>query len=382
MTGRTPPDCASPGLSLGSLLRRDPRGGVPVLFANRRVSYSFNTRTAIRRACDLLALKPGDEVLAPSYNCGSELDPLLDAGLTLRLYPVDRHARIDATQIAGLISPQTRAIYLTHYFGFQHTNTAAIRKLCDDHSLWLIEDCALSLLSGANPAQGYAGDIALFCLYKLFPVLAGGALVLNTDKIKRNLVFPKPAPRKIVVKAVVRALINNVLGRAGIAALRRLRPPRAAPSVSGSPYPDMPAHYYFDPALTDVGISRVTARAIGSFDVAGTIKVRRANYHNYQTLLMGLPGVTLLYPDLPEHTCPLYMPILVQDRDVLSAALTAQGISAPPWWAGFNQGIDFDGFPDACYLKNHILALPLHQNMGPAHVAYVVAQLKAVMGAV
>ena len=196
MTLIKPPDCASPGLSLGSLIARDPAGGVLPLFAGRRVSYSFNTRIAIRRACDILGLKPGDEVLVPAYNCGSELDPLLEAGLVLRLYPVDRATQIDPDELARRITPRSRAIYLTHYFGFLHPNTAAIRKLCDDHGLWLIEDCALSLLSGASPAEGRAGDIALFCFYKLFPVLGGGALVLNSDKLTAKVTFPD---RKSVV---------------------------------------------------------------------------------------------------------------------------------------------------------------------------------------
>jgi perosamine synthetase len=379
MSRTSPPNCASPGLSLGSLIARDPAGGVAALFAGRRVSYSFNTRVAIRRACDLLGLKPGDEVLVPAYHCGSELDPLLAAGLSVRLYPVDRATRIDPAQIARLITPQTRAIYLTHYFGVLHPNTAAIRQLCDDYGLWLIEDCALSLLSGQSPAEGHTGDIALFCFYKLFPVLGGGALVLNTDKITGTVAFANPAPRKLVAKALIRAVLDAVLGRAGIAALRKLRPRKDTAPAARTAYPDMPADYYFDPALKDAGISRVTARAMGSFNVAGTISVRRANYQQYQVALAGLPGITQLYPDLPDDACPLNMPVLVENRDALCAALTAQGIGATPWWAGFHQGIDVSGFPDAAYLKNHLLALPLHQTMGTAHVAHVVDRLTAAM---
>jgi perosamine synthetase len=379
MSRTSPPECAPPGLSLGSLIARDAAGGVPALFAARRVSYSFNTRVAIRRACDILGLKPGDQVLVPAYHCGSELDPLLVAGLALQLYPVDRSTRIDPHEIVRRITPQTRAVYLTHYFGLLHPNTAAIRQLCDDHGLWLIEDCALSLLSGANPAEGRAGDIALFCFYKLFPVLGGGALVLNTDKIAATVAFANPAPRKLVAKALIRAALDAVLGRAGIAALRKLRPRKdMAPAAPGS-CPDMPADYYFDPALEDAGISRVTARAIGAFDVMAAIRARRASYQAYQTRLAGLPGVTLLYPDLPPDACPLNMPILVENRDAVCATLTAEGIGATPWWAGFHQDIDVSGFSDACYLKNHLLALPLHQAMGPVHVAHVVDRLSAAM---
>ena len=379
MSRTSPPECAAPGLSLGSLIARNPAGGVAALFAGRRVSYSFNTRVAIRRSCDILGLKPGDEVLVPAYNCGSELDPLLAAGLSLQLYPVDRSTRIDPDDIARRITPQTRAVYLTHYFGVLHPNTAAISQLCNDHGLWLIEDCALSLLSGQSPADGRAGDIALFCFYKLFPVLGGGALVLNTDKISTPVAFANPAPRKLAAKALIRAVLDAVLGRAGIAALRKLRSGKDTAPAAGATYPDMPANYYFDPALEDAGISRLTARAIGAFDVAGTISARRANYHQYQVLLAGLPGITQLYPGLPDDACPLNMPILIEHRDILCAALTAQGIGVTPWWAGFHQRIDVSGFPDACYLKNHLLALPLHQTMGPAHVAHVVDRLSAAM---
>lgn len=379
MSRISPPNCASPGLSLGSLIARDSAGGVPALFAGRRVSYSFNTRVAIRRSCDILGLKPGDEVLVPAYHCGSELDPLLAAGLSVRLYPVDRSTRIDPDDITRRITPQTRAVYLTHYFGVLHPNTAAIRQLCDDHGLWLIEDCALSLLSGVTPAEGRAGHVALFCFYKLFPVLGGGALVLNTDRMTAPVVFANPAPRKLVVKALIRAVLDAVLGRAGIAALRKLRPRKDTAPAARATYPDMPANYYFDPALEGAGISHVTTRAIGAFNVAGTIRARRANYHQYQVALAGLPGVTQLYPSLPDDACPLNMPILVENRDAVCAALTAQGIGATPWWAGFHQGIDVSGFPDAAYLKNHLLALPLHQTMGTAHIAHVVDRLAAAM---
>jgi dTDP-4-amino-4,6-dideoxygalactose transaminase len=107
--------------SLHAHHRHVPTGGALALFSGRRVSYSFNTRVAIRKACDILGLRPGDEVLAPAFNCGSELDPLLDAGLAVRLYGVDRQAMVEPEAIARLIGPRTRAVYLTHYFGALHS---------------------------------------------------------------------------------------------------------------------------------------------------------------------------------------------------------------------------------------------------------------------
>ncbi|NJM81621.1 MAG: DegT/DnrJ/EryC1/StrS aminotransferase family protein [Tabrizicola sp.] len=149
-----PPDCADLAVSFASLVKRDPSGGVAALFKGRRASHWFSTRVAIRRGCDVLGLKPGDEVLVPAYNCGSETDPLRHAGLTVSLYPVNRQTGVDPDEVARRITPRTRAIYLIHYFGFLHPATADIRRICDTHGLHMIEDCALSLLSGPPRHEG------------------------------------------------------------------------------------------------------------------------------------------------------------------------------------------------------------------------------------
>ena len=39
-----------PTMTAARLVRRDPDGGIPSLFADRRVFWSFNTRVAIRAA--------------------------------------------------------------------------------------------------------------------------------------------------------------------------------------------------------------------------------------------------------------------------------------------------------------------------------------------
>ena len=84
----TAPFCGDLATASSLITRQDASGGVPALLSGRRVRYSFNTRVAIRKTVEILGLKPGDEVLAPAYNCGSELDPLRHAGLSIRLFPV------------------------------------------------------------------------------------------------------------------------------------------------------------------------------------------------------------------------------------------------------------------------------------------------------
>ncbi|MEO7381559.1 MAG: DegT/DnrJ/EryC1/StrS family aminotransferase, partial [Paracoccaceae bacterium] len=306
-------------MRIASLFGRDPAGGLPALFQGRRISYSFNTRAAIRQACDLLGLQSGDEVLAPAFNCGSELDPLLHAGLTVVLYPVDRQTHVDIAAIEAGITSRTRAIYLIHYFGFLQPATASLRALCDARGLFLIEDCALSLLSGANPANGSAGDISLFCFYKFFPVIGGGALVINNSRITSEPRFDKRPSFRITGKALLRASIDMALGAERRHALmRRLRPGRpapVAPPVTGAnSHPDMPSDYYFDDRLLNTRINSLTAHQIPTFDISGAIAIRRSNYLTYLAAFADRPGITPLFQNLPDETCPLSMPILVENR--------------------------------------------------------------------
>ena len=376
------PYCGDQPMTLGRLFARDPAGGIPALFEGRRVSWSFNTRVAIRQACDALGLAPGDEVLAPAYNCGSELDPLLHAGLRVTLYPVDRRTGIEPDDVARRVTARTRAVYLTHYFGVLQPATAALRALCDERGLLLIEDCALSLLSG-DPVEGRAGDAAVFCFYKFFPVLAGGALVLNTARAVAEPRFDGRVPGAMVARQVLRAGLSGALGGDRARALRARIGRGGGARVPAPPpedgLPDMPAHYYFDPRLRDARISRFAARPLRAFDVSGAIAARKANHAAWLEALDGMPGATPLFPDLPGTACPLSMPVLVADRDAVAAGLAARGIPATPWWAGYDRHLDWDGFDDARHLKNHVLSLPAHQFLGAEHVTHMAAELRAAL---
>jgi perosamine synthetase len=377
------PDCGNMAMSFGRLLRKDPSGGVAALFQGRRISYSFNARVAIRRACDVLGLKPGDEVLVPAYSCGSETDPLRHAGLQVSFYPVDRLTGIAPAKVASLITGKTRAIYLIHYFGFLHPATEAIRKLCDEHGLFMIEDCALSLLSGKSPAEGRTGDVSVFCFYKFFPTLAGGALVINAEGLPNPAAFSGKAPIRLVGKPLLRAGLDSALGRNRITGLlARLRPDQSGTEPQTPvDFPDMPASYYFDPALEGAGISRFTTASLKSFNPSEAVAIRRGHYQRYLDLLSHVPSVTPLFPKLQEDACPLSMPVVTTRRDALAQSLSAQGIAATPWWSGYNRHHDWQGFEDARFLKDHVLSLPLHQELSAPAIRHIVDRLAALLTA-
>lgn len=367
-------------MTAGSLWARDAQGGIPALFAGRQVHYAFQTRVAIHAACDVLGLQVGDEVLAPAYNCGSELDPLVHAGLKVRLYPVDADLRAAPARIEPLITNRTKAVYVIHYFGALQPDLAAVRALCDRHGLRMIEDCALSLLSGKTPAEGQTGDVSVFCFHKFVPVLQGGALVVNAPDLKAVNPFPRSAPGKTVVKTLARAGLAYVLGPfRSQRMMRRLRGPLHAEMPREEPsgaLEDMPGHYYFDPGLCGRGISAFAARSLRAFSVSDMIAARQRNWRRYCQHLSGMQGVRMLLPELGPHSCPLIMPVVVEERDRLARDLQARGIGATPWWAGFSRNLDWTGQYEAMTLKDTVLSLPLHQFLGDEHVDYIVSVLQ------
>lgn len=358
-------------------------GRVDDLFAGRRVHFTFNTRTAIRSACDALGLASGDEVLVPAYNCGSEVDPLLHAGLRATLYPVGCDLVADPDVIAKLISPRTRAVYVTHYFGLLQPRLAEIRALCDARGLRLMEDCALSLLSGPRPVEGRTGDVSFFCFHKFFSVPSGSALVINTDDLPLSPSFDRPPLRRPELKFLARWYLEATIG---LDRLKKAKRTFRKASVDHTFEPsgieqDIPSHYYFDPDLMGRGMSGLTANVLRHVDLNAALQQRRQNWHIYRELLAQVPQAELLLPHLPHDICPHSMPVLIPNRDRIVAELQAAGFDVTAWWAGFHQGLDWTAAGGALTLKNNVLSLPLDPPLTQSDLVRIVGQMKATLAA-
>jgi hypothetical protein len=126
--------------------------------------------------------------------------------------------------------------------------------------------------------------------------------------------------------------------------------------------------YAFNSSARRWGMSRFSHRRLAGCDPEA-IKTRRRD--NYRCLLSRLPRSDSLYPllpDLPEGVCPLFFPLSVKDREQLSEYLAARRIDSHPWWGFFHDAVDWNRFPDAKWLKSHVLGLPIHQNLTTTHM--------------
>src|SRR5215210_1707688 len=124
-----------------------------------------------------LGLGPGDEILAPAYHHGSEIEALIRAGLVCRFYDVGWSLEPDENELDALVGPRVRALHLTHFLGLPQ-DAARWRAWCEKRGLLLIEDAAQAWLSSRDGIPvGSHGDLSMFCLYKTFGLPDGAAVI-------------------------------------------------------------------------------------------------------------------------------------------------------------------------------------------------------------
>ncbi len=133
-------------------------------------------------------LKPGDEVITVAAAFPTTVNPIIQNNLVPVFLDVDVGTyNIQADKIEEALSEKTKAIFLAHTLG-NPFNLDKVLEICDEHSLWLIEDNCDALGSKYNGKYtGTFGHIATFSFYPPHHITMGegGALVTNDAQLKR-----------------------------------------------------------------------------------------------------------------------------------------------------------------------------------------------------
>src|SRR5438105_13562340 len=114
---------------------------------SRQALLTTSCTDALEMTALLLDIKPGDEVIVPSFTFVSTVNAFVLRGAR----PVFADIRpdtlnIDETRLEALITPRTRAIWVVHYAGVgceMETITAIARR----HNLAIVEDNAHGLFA-------------------------------------------------------------------------------------------------------------------------------------------------------------------------------------------------------------------------------------------
>jgi dTDP-4-amino-4,6-dideoxygalactose transaminase len=139
---------------------------------------------ALEMSALLLEIKPGDEIIMPSYTFVSTANAFaLRGGVPVFIDIRPDTLNIDEKLIEDAITPKTKAIVVVHYAGVScEMNT--ILEIANKHSIPVIEDAAQGIIAKYNGTP--LGSIGIFgCLSfhetKNIHCGEGGALLINDE---------------------------------------------------------------------------------------------------------------------------------------------------------------------------------------------------------
>ena len=140
---------------------------------------------ALEMAALLLDLKPGDEVIVPSFTFVSSVNCFVLRGARPVFIDIRPDTlNLDETQLERLITPRTRAILVVHYAGVA-CEMDPILRLAEKHGIAVVEDNAHGLFGKyKGKFLGTLGCLATQSFHetKNFTCGEGGALLINDEQ--------------------------------------------------------------------------------------------------------------------------------------------------------------------------------------------------------
>jgi perosamine synthetase len=188
-----------------------------------------NGSAALDVAVAALRLKPGDEVILPTFTIISCAAAVIRAGATPVVVDADPATwNMDVQQLGDRITPRTRAVMVVHTYGLP-VDMDPVLKLSEQHGLSLIEDAAEVIGQTYNGKPcGSFGEISTLSFYPNKHITTGeGGMLLTNDvqlaercRSLRNLCFQKE--RFVHEELGWNFRMSNIQAAVGVAQLERL----------------------------------------------------------------------------------------------------------------------------------------------------------------
>ena len=314
-----------------------------------------NGTLALLVTLQAMGLGPGDEVITTPLTFFATASTILMTGAVPVFVDVDPETyNLDPQRVEEALSDRTRAIVPVHLFGHP-VDMDPILKIAEDHGLYVIEDAAEAhgaLYKGRK--VGTFGDVACFSFYanKIITTGEGGMVVTNdgelADRVRklRNLGF-SVEKRKWLIHDIIgyNYRMTNLQAAIGLAQLERIEE---------------------------------------------LVERHRRNARLYNSLLRGLPGITLP-PEEPWAKNVYWMYTILVDerafglgRDDLIRELEARGVDSratfwpihlqPPYKAEYGH----ESYPVAEDLGRRGLNLPSGNTLTEEQIRYVADCLREI----
>jgi dTDP-4-amino-4,6-dideoxygalactose transaminase len=319
---------------------------------------------ALEMTAILANIKPGDEVIAPSFTFVSTVNAFMLRGAEIVFADSKPYEpNIDEDSIESLITPKTKALVLVHYGGVA-CNMEKIIPLVQKHQLLLVEDAAQAVDSyyvfaqGERKALGSFGHFAAFSFHETKNVMAGegGMLVVNvSDYIKRAEIIREKGTNR---SAFFRGEIDKY-------------------------------------GWVDIGSSFLPSEINAAFLFAqleqlDTIQTRRKEiwqlYHQHLSHLAEKGNIQLPFiPPYATNNAHLFYIVCssARERDHLIHHLKKNGIYAAFHYQSLHkspfylQNHPMQHLPHADKFSNSLLRLPMYYELTNSEVEYIAEKIKA-----
>ena len=305
----------------------------------------------------------GHEVIVPTITFTASAATVVHAGAVPVLVDVEPDTlNIDVRRAAAAITPRTRAVLAVHMAG-RLADLAALRRLCDQHGLILIEDSAHALPASRDGfGPGQLSDAAAFSFFVTKPLTSGeGGLLATRDPAALD------RARTLSSHGIVRAVDNGL-------------------PLARSPHYDIVAAG-FKYNLPDV-LAALLRCQLGRADWLW--ERRRMIATAYLTGLPALPGFELPPADRATDRSSWYLFIVRLpagvDRDGFARRLAERGVGTSVHLRPLHQFSFYathyptvsETVPVANAAYPRLLSLPIYPGMSNSDVAFVIEALAEV----
>jgi dTDP-4-amino-4,6-dideoxygalactose transaminase len=324
-----------------------------------RVLLTQSCTAALEMAALLADIRPGDEVILPSFTFVSTANAFVLRGATPVFVDIRPDTlNIDERLIEAAITPRTKAIVAVHYAGVA-CEMEAILDIGRRHELLVVEDAAQALGSTWHGRPlGTFGQLGTLSFHETKNVIAGegGALIINDPRL------------------IERA---EILWEKGTNRTRFFRG-----EISKYTWVDLGSSYL----PSEVTAAFLYAQLEHAQDITAG---RRALWRMYDDQCTAVRFVQRpVVPDGCVHNAHLFYVLLPAevDRSEVLAMLNARGVNAVFHYVPLHSapaGLRFGRTGSAMTVTNdrssRLIRLPLWLGMTPAHVGTVVGVLQDVL---
>lgn len=323
----------------------------------RHVIPCANGTDALQIALMSLDLKPGDEVITPSFTYIATVEVVALLGLKPVFVDVLSDAfTMDAESVRKAITPNTKAIIPVHLYG-QSADMSAILAVANEHGIPVIEDNAQAIGGSYTFPDGRTvktGSMGVMSCTSFFPSKNlgcygdGGAIFTNDDALAEKLRMIANHGQK--VRYYHEMVGCNSRLDAMQAAILRVKLPHLDEYCAAR----RKAADYYDNAFANNAKLTVPYRAPYSYHV----------FHQY-TLKVNDISRDELYSKLQERNipCMIYYPVPCHKQNMLQ-----------------QYGAASTHLPVTDELNKCVISLPMHTELSEEELAYITHNVLEIIG--